>query len=467
MLNQNLEQMTSAQPLIINDNKNLANYISFKFTLFLNLYKITELNSKNELVEILSSRPASPVTGLQKLVSRLKKIDNQWSNKLTEKKIIKTSKKIQTNKTNDVNEIYRLLMVYENMQPVQPTGLNLLKSKVQNIKDSLITNKLPWPINMLVPLKSTQNKFINPYTGQNIKLLNYEKPVTTDLLNNLNHPNHTKYLQLINGHKIINKYQQSIRFNFSNMYNIKIENIITLLEYSFRSMSCLISKPVFLETPNSLIINLFYYFIPGTINKIKRFKRLKKYGLLNKPKSSAASLFWGAGKKISKKAARKKYNILKSRFSARVFFSPKNLEKMEILTTVLSRIFNKQIIFDLIPLKSPLFDDNILVNAIGIICNRLPVRYLFNFIFRKAILYSKVRANLKYRYSTTKSYLSGIRIKIGGRLMTQRVVPRISTREKQLGPVSHRKVSFVDWSRVVLKNRRGAHSISITMSHVF
>jgi hypothetical protein len=51
--------------------------------------------------------------------------------------------------------------------------------------------------------------------------------------------------------------------------------------------------------------------------------------------------------------------------------------------------------------------------------------------------------------------------------MTQRVVPRISTREKQLGPVSHRKVSFVDWSRVVLKNRRGAHSISITMSHVF
>jgi hypothetical protein len=77
MLNQNLEQMTSAQPLIINDNKNLANYISFKFTLFLNLYKITELNSKNELVEILSSRPASPVTGLQKLVSRLKKIDNQ------------------------------------------------------------------------------------------------------------------------------------------------------------------------------------------------------------------------------------------------------------------------------------------------------------------------------------------------------------------------------------------------------
>jgi len=42
-------------------------------------------------------------------------------------------------------------------------------------------------------------------------------------------------------------FNNNIRYNFSkNKYsNIKIENIITLLEYAFRSMSCLISKPVF------------------------------------------------------------------------------------------------------------------------------------------------------------------------------------------------------------------------------
>jgi hypothetical protein len=114
------------------------------------------------------------------------------------------------------------------------------------------------------------------------------------------------------------------------------------------------------------------------------------------------------------------------------------------LCIILSRIFNKNVVLDLIPLKLPFFDDNILVKAIGIICNKVSVRTIFNFIFRKATLYSKVRANLKYKYSMTKSYLSGIKIRIGGRLMTQKVIPRISSREIQRGPISHRKVTFVD-----------------------
>ena len=123
-------------------------------------------------------------------------------------------------------------------------------------------------------------------------------------------------------------------------------------------------------------------------------------------------------------------------------------------------------VFDLIPLKLPIFDDNILVKAIGLICNDVSVSTLFSFIFRKAILFSKTSANLKYNYSLTKSYLSGIKFKIGGRLMTQKVIPRLSSIEFQRGPTSHRKVSFVDWSRSVMKNKRGAHSITITVSHV-
>jgi hypothetical protein len=50
--------------------------------------------------------------------------------------------------------------------------------------------------------------------------------------------------------------------------------------------------------------------------------------------------------------------------------------------------------------------------------------------------------------------------------MTQKVIPRISSREIQRGPISHRKVTFVDWSRLVMKNKRGAHSITVTLSHV-
>ena len=290
-------------------------------------------------------------------------------------------------------------------------------------------------------------------------------------LNNLTNLTNTSYLQFINGHKIINEFQQNIRYYFSKYSNIKIDNIITLLEYSFRAMSCLISKPVFLDSPNELVINLFYFFIPGRINRVKKFNRLKRLGLLDpnkptKPKVQTNTYAIFINNRNKKKLAIQKAKELREKFASRVLFSPKNLERLNILCTVLSRIFNKKIVLDLIPLKSPLFDDSILVKTIGIICNKVSVRTIFNFIFRKAILYSKVRANLKYKFSLTRSYLSGIKIKIGGRLMTQKVIPRISTREMQRGPISHRKVSFVDWSRIVLKNRRGAHSITIKLSHV-
>ena len=40
-------------------------------------------------------------------------------------------------------------------------------------------------------------------------------------------------------------------------------------------MSCLISKPVFMETPDNLIINLLYFFVPGEVDYTKKSERLK------------------------------------------------------------------------------------------------------------------------------------------------------------------------------------------------
>jgi len=88
---------------------------------------------------------------------------------------------------------------------------------------------------------------------------------------------------LVTAYKVVNAYQQNIRYDF-NKYkctNINIDNIVTLLDYSFRSMSCLISKPVFLDTPKELVINLFYFYIPGEIDKEKEYNRLKSLGLLD------------------------------------------------------------------------------------------------------------------------------------------------------------------------------------------
>lgn len=50
--------------------------------------------------------------------------------------------------------------------------------------------------------------------------------------------------------------------------------------------------------------------------------------------------------------------------------------------------------------------------------------------------------------------------------MTQRIVPRLSSRVTQKGAVARAKINYINSSRVNLKNRRGAHSVTVTMSHL-
>jgi hypothetical protein len=84
------------------------------------------------------------------------------------------------------------------------------------------------------------------------------------------------------------------------------------------------------------------------------------------------------------------------------------------------------------------------VQAIAIICNKVTVSTFFKFVFRKIKLVSKYKALFKYKFSISKSFLTGLKIHIGGRLLTQRVIPRKTTRSMQRGAISHRKAAYVD-----------------------
>jgi len=98
---------------------------------------------------------------------------------------------------------------------------------------------------------------------------NYQKNTNINI-------NIIQYFKLVTPHKVVNKFNQNITYNFNKYNKINIDNIVTLLEYAFRAMSCLISKPVFMITPNNIVINLFYYFIPGKVNKKTRKNRLNR-----------------------------------------------------------------------------------------------------------------------------------------------------------------------------------------------
>lgn len=65
------------------------------------------------------------------------------------------------------------------------------------------------------------------------------------------------------------------------------------------------------------------------------------------------------------------------------------------------------------------------------------------------------------------SYLSGMNIKLAGRLMTQSMRPRFTVQSLQEGSLARVKVHYLEKSRFTGKNKRGAFSFTVTISHVF
>lgn len=235
-----------------------------------------------------------------------------------------------------------------------------------------------------------------------------------------------KYLNTISEYKNETvKYQNIVyQFNKNNkgIQNSSVginKNVFTLLESTFLSMSSLISKPFIVITPNKVVIQLFYY--------------------LNKFYSKAAP------------NNNKLLNI--------------NNEKLQSLCLNLSKLYKKPVELELDRLHYPYYDSNILSNMIGLISNIVKLRFIINKLFTIA----KIKKTNKFsnKSSIIPSYLSGFKIKVAGRLLTQRVIPRLTVKTIQRGTLARGKAKFVDSARFSNKNKRGSFSITVTMGHVF
>jgi hypothetical protein len=120
--------------------------------------------------------------------------------------------------------------------------------------------------------------------------------------------------------------------------NKLIKNIYKFLYSSFRSMYCLISKPVFIFKANKIIIQLFYFIL---IPKILKYKKKKKFNYLkkknlrilqkdkgkikdifnNKEEQTSESHYEGAGARIEEISL--KQRLLQSSTGPSGAFSPK------------------------------------------------------------------------------------------------------------------------------------------------
>ena len=371
------------KPLTVNDNKRLIPLFEGKFNQFLLRHKGTDMNSPEAIIKLLNSRPKSFLKTLENLVIPFKNIDRNMKMKRV-----------------------------RSLSPLNATDLNgtdILTKKIDSLTQSLQNNKLSIPFNLLKPVK---------------------KKVESNFRQN-------KYLGIFLPFNSINSYQQNIHFNTSK----GIQNLFSLLEYAFIAMSSLISKPVYLETPDKININLFYFLIASD--------------QMNKVTAPIATSYNGIGiKNIGNTGMR--VQPLK-------LFTQNNIQKLNLLCLILSRIFKKPVELDLIRLHLPYYDDNILVKAIGIMSKDINIRHIFNIIFTKTKIATLLKSS---RTGGINSNLAGIKIKISGRLMTQRVIPRLTTRVIQKGAITRGKINYINSSRVNLKNKRGAHSITVTMSHL-
>ncbi len=315
-------------------------------------------------------------------------------------------------------------------------------------------------------------------------------------------------LQLLRSNpRVKNKINQ----NNSSNKGIYIKDTYKLLFFLFKSMYCLISKPVLKYTNDKVTIQLFYYLnIPKKkvfrlfsilyIDSIKKkwFASLKKNNnkLVASLRSQGRSyptdtsqyqhpkiyIRWKLRKAISRllrscsnnqniavaSAQAKGKNLL---FNLRKFNLTKVFQhKFKLICDILSNKFNKPVELELTRLHHPYHDSNILVNllSLNIKNKRKKARVAIQKIYsKKPVKFLNDPNLISVNCGAIPTFLSGLNIKIAGRLMGEPIIPRITTKVFEKGAIATGKVNYLDVARITKKNKKGAYTIKITSGQNF
>ena len=289
------------------------------------------------------------------------------------------------------------------------------------------------------------------------------------------------------------------------------EDIIKLISAFFKSIYCLISRPKFINTPDKIIIEILYYITIPDHNIFKWYNFIYPQSLLvnkgqniSKPIQRSVS---DQDRNIIKKNKRKptiKTILHKNLLIQKTLFKLNNtnivnlyFNKFAILFKLLqtglrkkinNALINKPIEFNLIRMHKSDYDSNILAQLFTLILKKKNIRLAINKIFNKNNIASAAQTALSkgqagtatiphlansdgwissVGYNQKIAIISGLYIKIGGRLMREPIIPRITTKKFEMGAIATGKVNFVDSARITKKNKKGAFTIKITYAQNF
>lgn len=418
--------------------------------------------------DLLSLVPNNKTDLYNQISNWVKSDDNSYPCRENIIKIEKTIKTITNNENNyfasTVASVFK-----------EDTGTSSLQDK------GIITKKFDWKTDSI----SLNSNPVNVLYFNN----NKNKPIINQYLKSMSIYNMTSNGTIMYFSNIIgyNFYNKNLRPFWS--YAAETQNIYKLLYSSFRSMYCLISKPVFIIKSNKIIIQLFYFLL---VPRILKYKKKKKYSLVKKGKRY---IFYNKENRrmLQKNNANGVYNTnfnFKIKFHQKLlkkFIKKKNiLKKQQLLKLdrinlinlyplkfkklceILNNFFKKPVEFDLIRLHYPYKDSNILVRLLAFMINKIKIRRITRKLFKNAVIKS-IKNNYKIKDKTNiiPAFLTGLTIKVAGRLMKYKVIPRKTVRIIRRGSSSIGKINYNNFSKYTAKNRRGAFTISIKSGQNF
>lgn len=282
---------------------------------------------------------------------------------------------------------------------------------------------------------------------------------------------------IINLNSGIAKYQ-TVLYNFKNSTKISSDyktHIINILNYFFASISCLISKPIFITSPDLVIIRLCFF--QGNLRKSSQ-----------KSTSVANRSFY------QKTLKRNKF------YSSLARILSLNQKKFKLLAIILSKLLKKTVELEFVQVYDLYKDPNILAQAIGSNSKRLKFQRIsssilkhVNIVSPKALTNLKetptlsfIEEDLKDKLIDTESNfnknknlnlirednsllfnkinpikLTGLKIKLAGRLATEKVIPRKTVKTVSQGTFVKNKVNFVNSGTFTSKNKNGAFTFTV------
>ena len=100
----------------------------------------------------------------------------------------------------------------------------------------------------------------------------------------------------------------------------------------------------------------------------------------------------------------------------------------------------------------------------GILINKVKLPKILNNLFGGSIIKSliKFKTHKNNDISIIQAFLTGLSIKVAGRIMTQNMRTRYTVNFRRRGVTANGKINYLNFARLTNKNKRGSYSITIS-----